>query len=187
MTTVKNKKIVKYNYTKKDFKSKDGMLTTVWGPGIWHFLHTMSFNYPIEPTIKDKRNYRNFVLNLKNVLPCGKCRINLSNNLKKHPITMNVMLNRDSFSMYIYTLHEVVNTMLNKKSGLSYEDVRERYETFRARCSVELPVTRVKETGCIEPLYGEKSKCILRIVPQNKKCDTFQMDSKCIKRIITDK
>jgi hypothetical protein len=35
-------------YTEEDYKSGDGMLTTVWGPGLWHFLHTMSFNYPNE-------------------------------------------------------------------------------------------------------------------------------------------
>ena len=43
-------------YTKKDYKSGDGMLTTVWGPSLWHYLHTMSFNYPNQPTKKDKEN-----------------------------------------------------------------------------------------------------------------------------------
>ena len=38
------------------------------------------------------------------------------------------------------------------------------------------------EKGCTEPLYGEKSKCILQIVPQETKCDTFQIDEKCIKK-----
>jgi hypothetical protein len=38
------------------------------------------------------------------------------------------------------------------------------------------------EKGCTEPLYGEKSKCILKIVPQDKKCDSFEMDEKCIKK-----
>jgi hypothetical protein len=28
---------------------------------------------------------------------------------------------------------------------------------------------------------GEKSKCILKIVPEKTKCDTFSMDKKCIK------
>ena len=34
--------------------------------------------------------------------------------------------------------------MLKKKSGLSYEDVRERYEHFRARCS-ETSVDKIVE------------------------------------------
>jgi len=44
-------------FTKKDFHSGDGMLTTVWGPSMWHFLHTMSFNYPVTPTQEQKRHY----------------------------------------------------------------------------------------------------------------------------------
>ena len=39
------------------------------------------------------------------------------------------------------------------------------------------------EKGCTEPIYGEKSKCVLKIVPQSKKVDTFQIDEKCIKRL----
>ena len=172
------------------------MLTSVWGPGMWHYLHTMSFNYPTNPTKQDKKHYRDFVLQLQYVLPCGKCRDNLKKNFKELPITYSVMKNRYTFSKYIYKLHEKVNTLLNKKSGLTYCDVRERYEHFRSRCSKTIkkkhvknktkkvrfaPIT-VKEKGCSEPLYGEKSKCILQIVPENTKCDTLQIDEKCIKR-----
>ena len=39
-----------------------------------------------------------------------------------------------------------------------------------------------KEKGCTEPLFGKKSKCIIKIVPKDKKVKTFQMDKKCIKR-----
>ena len=39
-----------------------------------------------------------------------------------------------------------------------------------------------KEKGCTEPLFGEKSKCIIKIVPKKKKMPTFQMDKKCIKK-----
>jgi hypothetical protein len=105
------------------------------------------------------------------------------------------MKNRDSFSRYVYALHEMVNKMLGKKSGLTYCDVRERYEHFRARCSDELkaraakpiPVvpTRVtrkkKEKGCTEPLYGKYAKCVIKIVPQEEKCPTLQIDKECYK------
>ena len=78
-TTNKTKK---RTFSKKDFLSGDGMMTKIWGPAMWHYLHTMSFNYPVNPTNDDKKNYRDFILNLKNVLPCKYCRINLSNNFK---------------------------------------------------------------------------------------------------------
>ena len=185
-TTIKNKK----TYSLNDYKSGDGMLTSVWGPSMWHSLHSMSFNYPINPTKNDKRNYRNYILNLKYVLPCGKCRENLRKNFKKLPLQMKHMESRDTFSRYIYELHEIINTMLCKKSGLSYHDVRERYEHFRARCSISLKqiksksnTRKKKEKGCTEPLYGEKSRCIIKIIPDNEKEETFQINEKCIKKI----
>jgi hypothetical protein len=177
-------------FTKKDYNSGDGMITYSWGPALWHYIHMMSFNYPVKPTHKDKIYYKNFILNLQNVLPCKYCRINLSNNFKKKPILMCDMKNRETFSKYVYDLHELVNKMLDKNSNLSYCDVRERYEHFRSRCVEEKPTIfkfkhsstkKKKEKGCTEPLYGKKSKCIINIVPQEDKRETFQMDKKCIK------
>ena len=184
--TRKGKKHSGKNKTRKVFKkvhynSNDGMLTTVWGPSAWHFLHTVSFNYPVKPTCEDKKNYRNFILNLRYTLPCRKCRENLCVNFNKLPLKQKHMKNRTTFSRYIYELHELINQMLGKKSGLSYGDVRERYEHFRARCGPK-PMTPKVESGCLEPIYGEKSKCILKIVPQTTQCETFQMDEKCKKR-----
>jgi hypothetical protein len=179
-------------FNNNDFNSGDGFLTTVWGPIAWTFLHTVSFNYPVNPTDEDKKNYRDFILNLENVLPCKYCRINLKNNLKKKPLNMCHMESRETFSRYVYELHEIVNKMLKKKSNLSYCDVRERYEHFRARCTNEEPkifkfkktktLKNKKEKGCTEPLYGKKSKCVINIVPQEDKSETFKMDKKCIKK-----
>ena len=188
-------------YTNNEYNSGDGMLTSVWGPSLWHYLHIMSFNYPVKPTKNDKKHYRDFILSLKNVLPCKYCRENLKNNFKKLPLTMKDMKNRKSFSKYVYKLHEHINTMLGKKSGLKYDEVRERYEHFRSRCTIDVnndelkklmkkkhkkkhKKTQKKEKGCITPLYGKKSKCVIKIVPQEEKCPTFQMDSKCIKKIL---
>jgi hypothetical protein len=213
--TIKNQAIKKRTFKKKDYYSGDGMLTTVWGPSMWHYLHTMSFNYPVEPTPEDKKHYRDFMLNLQYVLPCKYCRQNLTNNYKIYPLNASTMASRDSFSRYVYKLHELVNKLLKKKSGLSYCDVRERYEHFRSRCTDEKPKvfdlktqshlavenaaetsssdaevngknktrknTKKKEKGCTEPLYGKKSKCIIKIVPQEEKCKTMQIDKKCIK------
>ena len=178
-------------FSKKDYNSGDGMLTMSWGPAIWHYLHMMSFNYPSNPTSEDKKYYRDFILNLQYVLPCKYCRNNLKNNLKQKPIQMCNMKNRETFSRYVYDLHELVNKMLKKKSNLTYCDVRERYEHFRSRCTEEKPrvfnfkrvktIKNTKEQGCSEPLYGKKSKCLINIVPQEDRRATFRMDKKCIK------
>jgi len=196
----KNNKTKKKVFKSTDYSAGDGFLTSTWGPPMWHYLHTMSFNYPVNPTDEDKKHYRDFVLNLQYVLPCKYCRMNLKTNLKQLPLNMDVMKNRDTFSRYIYNLHELVNKMLSKKSNLSYCDVRERYEHFRSRCTEENPkIFKFKklqsrknksksksesEKGCTEPLYGKKSKCIIKIVPQDDKSKSFQIDKKCIKKRI---
>ena len=198
-TTCKNQKFV---FSEQEYNSGDGMLTTVWGPGMWHYLHTMSFNYPVKPTRKDKKHYKQFVMNLRNVLPCKYCRMNLRKNLKDLPLRDKDLKNRHSFSLWMYKLHEHINKMLGKKSGLTFEKVRERYEHFRARCTIDIdkktnmikikPVRakktrkkKKKEKGCVEPLYGKKSKCVIKIVPKDKKVPTFQMDDKCKKKRTT--
>lgn len=197
-TRKKNKKCNKkckrkHTFKKGDYKSGDGMLTSVWGPPLWHFLHTMSFNYPVKPTEKQKQAYKTFVLQLKRILPCRYCRENLKKNLKTLPLTNKDLKNRAAFSRWMYNLHEVVNKMLHKKSGLKYCDVRERYEHFRSRCTLtaqgakklkklQKKTKKAKESGCVEPLYGKKSKCVLQIIPKEKKCKTLKIDKKCLKK-----
>ena len=195
-TNKKNRKINKKTkkvYTKKDFKSGDGMLTTVWGPSLWHTLHTISFNYPVKPTLQDKKNYKRFIMDLRYVLPCKYCRMNFKRNIKEVPLNDKALKNRNNFSRWMFKIHEHINDMLGKKSGLKYCDVRERYEHFRSRCTEDKQTvkvfeiipknkTRKKEKGCVEPLFGKKSKCINKIVPKEEKTPTFQMDKKCIKK-----
>lgn len=184
-------------FTKKNYQSGDGMLTNVWGPSLWHYLHTMSFNYPVNPTNHQKKCYKQFILNLQHTLPCGQCRKNLVNNLKTYPLSDSCLENRDKFSRFVYGLHETINTMLGKKSGLTYCQVRERYEHFRARClepnarkkfnfkeyaAKTKKKGHAKEKGCTEPMYGRRSKCLIKIVPLDHPSKTLHIDKKCLKR-----
>lgn len=191
MGTKKNK--TQKIFKQSDYNSSDGMLTTIWGPSLWHSLHSISFNYPIKPNELQKRKYRSFILNLQYILPCKYCRINLKKNFKCLPLTLKYMKNRTTFSKYIYNLHEHINKMLGKTSNLSYKDVRERYEHFRSRCTQKQIKDKIfkykisskktkKENGCVEPLYGIKSKCVLKIVPDKSKTKTFSMNKTCKKK-----
>jgi hypothetical protein len=90
--------------------------------------------------------------------------------------------------------------MLGKSEHKSYDQVRDQYENFRSRClqnpedeschrhtlasepseltEQEAKEARhAKEKGCTEPLYGQKSKCL--IVPKESRHRTFAMDSAC--------
>ena len=170
-------------FNNKPFLSADGMLTSVWGPSLWHTLHTISFNYPIKPTKDDKKNYKNFIESLEFILPCKYCRENYKKNMKSAGFKQSVFKNRDSFSKFIFNLHEEVNKMLGKNSNLTFNDIKIRYEHFRARCLTNSNIKRNKhksiENGCIDSLYGKKSKCILQIVPKTSKKPSFKMSPKC--------
>ena len=71
------------------------------------------------------------------------------------------MKNRETFSKFVYNLHEHINGMLGKSSGLSYEDVRERYEHFRARCSAKKMKSKIFK-------YNNKTKKKGRAVVLNR-------------------
>ena len=67
--------------------------------------------------------------------------------------------------------------MLGKTSNLTYCQVRDRYENFRSRCTDDNKIELViKEDGCVKPLYGKKSKCLIRIVPDTRKVKTLEID-----------
>jgi len=169
-------------FTQSDFNSNDGMLTSVWGPAVWHTLHAISFNYKVDPTPEEKKQYKTFFESLQHVLPCRACRENLKKNLKVTGYGDHVYADRETFSRYIFTLHQTVNQMLGKSNDLTYEKVRDRYENFRARCSLQGMSTQSCpiENGCTVPITGVKSKCVLRIVPFVKKTKTFSIDKKCL-------
>ena len=174
-------------FNDNDFNSGDGMLTSVWGPGLWHTLHTISFNYPVKPTKECKNNYYNFFILLEKILPCKYCRINYSSNLKSTNFCKKVFTDRETLSRWVFNSHNHVNEMLHKKCDLTYEQVRDRYENFRARCNLSKSskqctikkTKKKKELGCTNPLYGVKSKCILSIVPVDCRKKTFKMDPRC--------
>jgi hypothetical protein len=167
-----------------EFDSNNGFLTTVWGPPLWHVLHTISFNYPVQPTAAHKRDYRAFVMSLQHVLPCGVCRNNLARNLKHHPPLLKHFASRDAFARYIYHLHNVVNRMTGKPVRLTFEQVRDRYEHLRARCAKPETPPASLHIGCTEPVYaGERAKCVVTIVPETDDAikETIFLDPRCRK------
>ena len=170
-------------FNKEHFNSGDGMLTSVWGPPMWHSLHTISFNFPVKPTKEQKENYYQYFLSLQHILPCRYCRDNYKDNLKKLKFGKKHFKNRETLSKFVYTLHEMVNKNLGKKSGLTYTQVRDRYEHFRSRCLNDQSVNKEKtsiEKGCTDPLYGVKSKCVMNIVPKDSKKESLKIDNKCL-------
>lgn len=102
------------------------MNQNIWGPHLWFSLHTITFNYPLKPTIDDKDNYRNFFNSMKNVIPCSVCKKNYIRHLNEIPIDQHLH-NRKSLVYWVIDLHNMVNGETGKKI-LSYDNVIKKYE-----------------------------------------------------------
>ena len=87
----------------------------LWGESAWKFLHYVTFAYPNNPSIIEKNNYKNFFLDLTNVLPCHVCKENYKEHLKKLPLTDNVLSNKFSLVIWLFNVHNEVNTSLGRK------------------------------------------------------------------------
>ena len=86
----------------------------IWGKHGWKFLHYVAQGYPDNPTNEDKSNYKNFFLNIKNILPCFKCQNHYKGHLTNFPITDKVLNNKESLENWVINVHNQVNLMNGK-------------------------------------------------------------------------
>jgi len=97
-----------------------------WGPHGWIFLHSVTMNYPKEPTNEDKTLYRNFFSSLKRVLPCEKCAYHYKQHIINDPIEP-ALESRNSLVRWLIKIHNKVNEDLGKPQ-YTYEQVIEEYK-----------------------------------------------------------
>ena len=97
----------------------------IWGPPAWTFLHTVTYNYPENPTEDDKRNFYNFFDSLQNVLPCEKCKEHYKQNIQKYDLK-NSLGSREDLVKWLIDLHNDVNRD-NGKPVWSYSEVYNKY------------------------------------------------------------
>ena len=54
----------------------------LWGPHAWIFLHYITLGYPDCPDKQTKDAYKNFFINIKDILPCDTCKKHYSENIE---------------------------------------------------------------------------------------------------------
>jgi hypothetical protein len=102
------------------------MNQNIWGSHLWFSLHTISFAYPIKPTINDQNNYKNFFVSLQNVIPCSVCQRNYKRHILEHPIDKHLNSRKD-LVYWLIDIHNMVNSEIGKKF-MSYDVVLKKYE-----------------------------------------------------------
>lgn len=146
----------KQNITSNSSDEPDmGLQPHIWGPAMWKALHCVSFAYPTDPTPKDKTAYKTFFTSLGSTLPCEGCRVSYSEFIKTKPteLTDKVLESRANLTKWLYDIHEKVNAKLGVKYNITYDDVVEQYESFRATCN--------KVTNqCMEPPKQDVGICL---------------------------
>jgi len=100
------------------------MKKTNWGPAGWQFLHTITFAYPKNPTMKMKKRYLKFFKVLKYVLPCPVCCAGYAHNLKG--LSLKHMRNTETLSRWLVGVHNQVNFKLGKKLK-GYQEIKKMY------------------------------------------------------------
>ena len=97
-----------------------------WGPSGWKFLHSVTFQYPIKPTVNDKAHYKEFFNSLKHTLPCEKCAHHYTSHLRKFPID-SALETREKLVRWLINVHNEVNKTLGKREYF-YEEVIDIYK-----------------------------------------------------------
>jgi hypothetical protein len=90
------------------------MNPSIWGPPCWTFLHSVSFDYPNNPSQVEKNMYKTFFNTLQYILPCEKCRQNYKIHIQKYPID-NYLNSKDSLVNWLVKIHNEVNIVNNKR------------------------------------------------------------------------
>jgi hypothetical protein len=108
----------------------------------------VTFGYPLKPTNDEKNKYKNYFISCGFVLPCKYCRDSYSEFITSDSdatLKDSDLENRETLTKWGYRLHERVNKKLGLTYNLTYEDMCEKFESYRAKC---MP----NETGCNMPL-----------------------------------
>lgn len=99
-----------------------------FGPSLWQGLHYITLGYPVNPTEEQKQKYKAFFILLKDTLPCSICANHYAENLKKFPITDEILQTKENLVKWLIDIHNVVNKMKGKEV-IDYKVARKMINT----------------------------------------------------------
>ena len=95
-----------------------------WGPHGWIFLHSVTFNYPDNPSIETKQKYKRFFESIGDVLPCNVCSKNYKRHIKEDPIDPNLN-DKNDLIQWLINIHNMTNIELGKQVLSPLEVIKE--------------------------------------------------------------
>ena len=104
----------------------------VYGPKIWHVIHTFAANY--NPS--QRTNFQLFIMSVSDLIPCKVCREHFKLNLKKHPLE-KFLINKQSLFLWSYLMHNEVNELQGKESP-DYRTCAKYYLGTCSSCPIKI-------------------------------------------------
>ena len=98
----------------------------VWGPHAWFFLDSIMLSLPNKLNNEQKNIYKNFFTSLQYILPCECCRNHYTENLKKYPLTDQILSNKENMIKWLLNIHNNVRQE-NKTIPISIRQFFEYY------------------------------------------------------------
>ena len=164
----------------------NGLMTRLWGPSGWLFLHCVTFGYPfkIDPNnpehLEKQNDYYRFFYYLGKVLPCKYCRNSYMDFFSSNS-PMSKLGSRKELAKWLYDVHNLVNDKLGvpQCERPSFEEIEDRYQSFRAACK---PLTTEQRNdkagkGCVAPAEGKPKRSVIKVVeyePRPTKAEPMQ-------------
>ena len=102
----------------------------IWGPHYWFVLHTITMNYPLNPTQVTKKKYYDFIQNLPLFLPHREVSDEFSKTLTNYPCTP-YLDSRDQLLRWIHFIENRVNKSLGKPQTTFQESMDKYYNNYK--------------------------------------------------------
>jgi len=96
----------------------------IWGPKAWFFLDTIILSYPENPTHSDIILFKDFFVNVGNILPCEKCRFNFEDHIIKFPLNNDILKSKNKLISWWINIH---NETRQGKKLFTYNDFIDYY------------------------------------------------------------
>lgn len=102
-----------------------------WGTAAWKFLHTLTFDYPENPSLQQQISAEQLFMSLKDLLPCDECRSYYKDEIGNQPVDTKSKL---ALSSWLVDIHNRVNIRLGKPQ-MTFDAAKLLYGKTSGQCT----------------------------------------------------
>jgi len=129
--------------------------SSIWGPNGWFFIDSICLSYPLNPTLSEKEQYKNFFYSFPIILPCSKCRIHFNEYLMTNPLDEQILSSKENLINWILIAHNRI-----RKKSIKLE---EYFSYYNDRYNMNVKNETCKSTcGLKQSNYHNNNNNIIR-------------------------